>query len=33
MKEGDTFKYLGIDENISYIGPINIELQRNIITE
>ena len=33
MKEGDTFKYLGIDENISYIGPINIELKRNIITE
>ena len=23
MKEGDTYKYLGIDENISYIGPIN----------
>ena len=33
MKEGDTFKYLGIDENISYVGPINIELKRNIITE
>ena len=33
MKEGDTFKYLGIDENISYIGPINIELKRNIITK
>ena len=25
MKEGDTYKYLGIDENISYIGPINKE--------
>ena len=23
MKEGVTYKYLGIDENISYIGPIN----------
>ena len=23
MKEGDTYKYLGIDENISYIGPID----------
>ena len=23
MKEGDTYKYLGIDENISYVGPIN----------
>ena len=23
MKEGDTYKYIGIDENISYIGPIN----------
>ena len=32
MKEGDTYKYLSIDENISCIGPIN-KLQRNIITE
>ena len=23
MKEGDTYKYLGIDENISYVGHIN----------
>ena len=23
MKEGDTYKYLGIDENISDVGPIN----------
>ena len=23
MKEGDTHKYLGIDENISYVGPIS----------
>ena len=23
MKEGDTYKYLGIDENIGYVGPIN----------
>ena len=25
VKEGDTYKYLGIDENISYHGPINKE--------
>ena len=23
FKEGGTYKYLGIDDNISYIGPIN----------
>ena len=23
MREGDTYKYLGIDENIGYVGPIN----------
>ena len=23
VKEGDTYKYLGIDENIIYHGPIN----------
>ena len=23
IKEGDTYKYLGIDENLSYVGPIN----------
>ena len=25
VKEGDTYKYLGINENISYHGPINKE--------
>ena len=25
IKQGDTYKYLGIDENISYHGPINKE--------
>ena len=25
VREGDTYKYLGIDENISYHGPINKE--------
>ena len=23
MKEGDTYKYLGIDKNTGYVGPIN----------
>ena len=25
VKEGDIYKYLGIDENMSYHGPINKE--------
>ena len=25
IEEGDNYKYLGIDENISYNGPINKE--------
>ena len=25
VQEGDTYKYLGIDENINYHGPINKE--------
>lgn len=36
MKEGDisTYKYIGIDENISYLGQeAKIELLRNIISK
>ena len=32
MKEGDTYKYLGIDENTSYIGPINKENYKGILS-
>ena len=32
MKEGDTYKYLGIDENISYIRPINKQNYKGILS-
>ena len=32
MKEGDTYKYLGIDENISYIGSINKQNYKGILS-
>ena len=31
--KGDTYKYLGTDDNISYHGPINKEFLRNILLE
>ena len=34
IKDGDTYKYLGIDENISYAGTVNIErVMREYLTE
>ena len=31
IKDGDTYKYLGINKNISYVGAVNKELQKIII--
>ena len=25
MKKGDSYKYLGLDENLGYVGPVNKE--------
>ena len=32
IKEGDTYKYLGIDENISCIGPIKKQNYKGILS-
>ena len=31
MKEWDTYKYLGIHENMSYVGPINKQNYKRIL--
>ena len=33
MKKGGTYKYPGINENSSYVRPINTELEMNITTK
>ena len=31
MKEWDTYKYLGIDKNMSYVGPVNKQNCKGIL--